>query len=136
MFKYNYYYILKLVPHTHQSKKSRTMFESNMLSYTQTCVTITGKNEKLPVLVISREEILAVWYVPLVFSSWTLNLHKPSRTTIYVTLPLGFSTPLDKCNARAATPLDFTISFLKNPQRLLIQHYHVDAQMNYIKFLK
>jgi hypothetical protein len=24
---------------------------------------------------------------------------------MYVTLPLGFSTPLDKCKARAATPL-------------------------------
>lgn len=60
----------------------------------------------LPVLVISRDEILAVWYVPLVLSSWTLNLHRPSRTTIYVTLPLGFSTPLDKCSARAATPLE------------------------------
>ena len=45
MFKYNYFYILKLVPHTYQSKKSRTMFEGNLPSYTETCVTITGENE-------------------------------------------------------------------------------------------
>ena len=64
------------------------------------------KINNLPVLVISREVILAVWYIPLMLSSWTLNLHKPSRTTVYVTLPLGFSTPLDKCNGRAATPLE------------------------------
>lgn len=67
------------------------------------------KMNGLPVLVISREDILAVWYIPLVLSSWMLNLHKPSRTTMYVTLPLGFSTPLDKCNGRAATPLELKV---------------------------
>jgi hypothetical protein len=67
------------------------------------------KMNALPVLVISREDILSVWYIPLVLSSRTLNLHKPSRTTVYVTLPLGFSTPLDKCNGRAATPLEFKV---------------------------
>lgn len=59
----------------------------------------------IPAFFISRGDILAVAYVPLALSSRTQNLHKPSRTTVYVTLPLGFSTPRERCNARAATPL-------------------------------
>lgn len=54
---------------------------------------------------MSSRETRATWYDPLALSSSTLNLHKPSRTTMYVTLPLGFSTPLERCRALAATPL-------------------------------
>lgn len=59
----------------------------------------------LPDFVMSRDVIRAVSYVPLVLSSCTLNLQSPSSTTMYVTLPLGFSTPLVRCKARATTPL-------------------------------
>lgn len=59
----------------------------------------------LPDFVISRDVMRAVSYVPLVLSSCTLNLQSPSSTTMYVTLPLGFSTPLVRCIARATTPL-------------------------------
>lgn len=39
---------------------------------------------------------------------------------MYVTLPLGFSTPLDRCRARAATPLNLKTN--------IIIHYRFETQ--------